>query len=151
MIADQFGVKSMSDGERVNNPGSNPDSEQRRTGGSANDPHGGHEHSQEWRGPDPDPVDELVPAGAGSLPGTKNSVSEDVELSAYTDSQKSNIPGEIANVDGRERPNPSAHPGFGPTGFDRPLIEGNPELGIDPHDVRDERPPRTGQGTHAGS
>ena len=56
----------------IQNAGSNPDVLQRRTGGSVNDPHGGHERPQdERRGPDPDPVEELVPDGSGGLPPSK--------------------------------------------------------------------------------
>lgn len=57
---------------RIENAASNPNSEKRRTGGSANDPHGGYERASEWRGPDPDPVHELVPAGSGELPATRD-------------------------------------------------------------------------------
>jgi hypothetical protein len=51
----------------INNGGSDPNSGMRRSGGSANDPHGGYENiDTERRGPDPDPVDELVPGGQGA-------------------------------------------------------------------------------------
>lgn len=47
--------------ERINNAGSDPNGDLQRTGGSPNDPDGGHELAgREWRGPDPDPIDELV-------------------------------------------------------------------------------------------
>jgi hypothetical protein len=139
--ASDEGVSEMA-GEPINNPGSNPNSEARRTGGSANDPHGGHEHMSEWRGPDPDPVDELVPGGSGELPPTKQSVSEDIELLAFTDTQKPNLLDEMAAVDGTGTLDPRAVPGFGPGESDGAKIEGNPELGIDPRDVRNEMPPR---------
>ncbi|UVC10485.1 hypothetical protein IHQ71_07770 [Rhizobium sp. TH2] len=129
-------------GEAINNPGSNPNSDHRRTGGSANDPHGGHEHTSERRGPDPDPIDELVPAGDGSLPATKLSVSEETETLAFTETQKPNLLDEMAAVDGTGTLDPRAQPGFGPTELDGPQFEGNPEIGIDPNDVRNEMPPR---------
>lgn len=48
-------------GDSIINAGSDPDGDLQRTGGSPNDPDGGHELAgREWRGPDPDPVDELV-------------------------------------------------------------------------------------------
>jgi hypothetical protein len=54
------------DGE-INNAGSDPDSGIRRSGGSANDPHGGHEHlGHERRAPEPDPIEEMVPGGQGA-------------------------------------------------------------------------------------
>ena len=129
-------------GEAFNNPGSNPNSEPRRTGGSANDPHGGHEHTSERRGPDPDPIDELVPAGDGSLPATKLSVSEETETLAFPDTQKPNLLDEMAAVDGTGTLDPRAQPGFGPTELDGPQLEGNPEIGIDPNEVRNDMPPR---------
>lgn len=115
----------MTLGERISNSNSDPDTDQRRSGASDNDPHGGHEHIGERRGPDPDPIDELVPAGDGSLPSAR----------------KPGILDEMGDVDGMQTIDPRAQPGFGPTELDRPLIEGNPELGIDPNDVRDEKPP----------
>ena len=72
----------MAPGKRFNNSGSDPDTHQRRTGGSANDPHGGHEYAKERRGPDPDPVEELVPAGAGSVPPSKAANKEKIERDA---------------------------------------------------------------------
>jgi hypothetical protein len=131
-------------GEPINNPGSNPNSDPRRTGASANDPHGGHEHVNERRGPDPDPIDELVPAGDGSLSATKLSVSEEAETLAFTETQKPNLLDEMAAVDGSGTLDPRAQPGFGPTELDGPQFEGNPEIGIDPNEVRDEMPPRDG-------
>jgi hypothetical protein len=129
-------------GEQINNPGSNPDGNHRRTGASANDPHGGHERVKERRGPDPDPVEELVPAGDGSLPATKLSVSEETELLSFTETQKPNLLDEMAAVDGMGTIDPRAQPVFGPTELDGPQFEGNPELGIDPHLVRNNMPPR---------
>ena len=129
-------------GEPINNPGSNPNSDLRRTGASANDPHGGHEHVNERRGPDPNPIDELVPAGDGSLPATKLSVSEEAETLAFTETQKPNLLDEMAAVDGTGTLDPRAQPGFGPTELDGPHFEGNPEIGIDPNEVRNEMPPR---------
>ena len=131
-------------GEAINNPGSNPSSDQRRTGSSVSDPHGGHEHTNEGRGPDPDPIDELVPAGDGGLPATKLSVSEKTETLAFTETQKPNLLDEIAAVDGTGTLDPRAQPGFGPTELDGPQFEGNPEIGIDPNNVRNEMPPRGG-------
>jgi hypothetical protein len=128
--------------ETINNPGSNPNSDLRRTAGTSNDPHGGHENIDERRGPDPDPIDELVPAGDGDLPGTKTSLSEETESLAFTGSQKPNLVDEMAAVDGTGTLDPRAQPGFGPTELDGPQFEGNPELGIDPNDVRNNMPPR---------
>jgi hypothetical protein len=127
-------------GEPINNPGFNPNSDHRRTGGSANDPHGGHEYATERRAPDPGPIDELIPAGDGSLPATKHSASEATELHASTDTHKPNLLDEMANVDGTGTLDPQ--PGFGPTELDGPQFEGNPEIGIDPNEVRNEVPPR---------
>ena len=128
--------------DSTNNPGSDPISYERRTGASQNDLHGSHESASEWKGPDPDPIDELVPAGAGALPATKSSVSEQTESLAYTDSQRPNVLDGLAGVNGMATLDAKAQPGFGPTELDLPQIEGNPELGIDPHDVRDDMPPR---------
>jgi len=59
--------------QRISNAGSNPDVLQRRTGGSPNDPHGGHERpDNEFHAPDPNPADEMVPGGSGSLPAAKD-------------------------------------------------------------------------------
>ena len=127
-------------GEPINNPGFNPNSDHRRTGGSANDPHGGHEHVNERR--DPDPIDELVPAGDGSLPATKLSVSEKTGPLAFTETQKPNLHDEMAAVDGTGTLDPRAQPGFGPTELDGPPFEGNPEIGIAPNKVRNNMPPR---------
>ena len=57
----------------ISNAGSDPDVLQRRAGGTPNDPHGGHERSDnEFHAPDPDPADEIVPVGNGSLPPAKD-------------------------------------------------------------------------------
>jgi hypothetical protein len=55
-------VKHDSAGGPIDNATTNPDTHQRRTGGSPNDPHGGVEQQTSLRGdgPDPDPVDEQV-------------------------------------------------------------------------------------------
>lgn len=48
-------------GHDPENAGSDPDSGMRRSGGSANDPHGGYESGAgARRAPDPDPVGELA-------------------------------------------------------------------------------------------
>lgn len=54
---------------RIDNAGSDENTDMRRSGGSANDPHGGHQdiHS-EIRSHPADPVEELVPAGQASVP-----------------------------------------------------------------------------------
>jgi hypothetical protein len=96
----------------------------------------------ERRGPDPDPIDELVPGGAGSLPATKLSATEETELLAFTDTQKPNLLDELAAVDGTGTLDPRAQPGFGPTELDGPQFEGNPEIGIDPNLVRNNMPPK---------
>lgn len=55
------------DDSRIDNAGSDPGNSLRRSGGSANDPHGGHENiSSELGTPEPDPVRELVPGGQGA-------------------------------------------------------------------------------------
>jgi hypothetical protein len=92
----------------INNPASDPDAQPRRTGGSANDPPGGLELERDSR-PDPDPISELATiddSGAGGAPDRP----------------------QLANQPGHK-------PGFGPDEFTRPKLEGNPELGIDPHDA----------------
>lgn len=122
--------------DSINNPGSNPDAGSRRTGASSSDPHGGHEHpDSELRGPEPDPVDELVPAGTGDLPATRQSVSEATETLAYTDSQVPNLTDELSGVDGMGTLDSRLAPGFGPTELDKPQFEGNPDLGIDPRAI----------------
>jgi len=56
----------------ISNAGSDPDVLQRRTGGSPNDPHGGHQRpGNESSARDPNPADEMVPGGSGSLPPAK--------------------------------------------------------------------------------
>ena len=138
----------MIDDDRIHNSGSDPDSEQRRTGGSANDPHGGYEHNNELRGPDPDPVSELVKGSSGSLPWTQMQASERDGL-ASADSQIADIAANQLERDAHLQNR--AQPGFGPTELDGAKLEGNPDLGIDPRQVRDDRPPQEGQGKHAGS
>lgn len=89
-------------GERFNNAGSDPDGGPRRSGGSANDPHGGYEHPDSgWRSPDPDPVEELVPGGQAGTPesGIQRTVTE---LKTYTGSQRPNLPDADANDAGLE-------------------------------------------------
>jgi hypothetical protein len=44
------------------NGGSNPNNNMRQSGGSVNYPHGGHDNlDTQRRGPNPDPIEELVP------------------------------------------------------------------------------------------
>jgi hypothetical protein len=135
----------------IDNPGSNPDADTRRTGASSNDPHGGHQQPDgEWRGPTPDPVDELAPSGTGELPATRRPVSETAESLAFTDSQVPNVLDELADVDGMGTLDARLAPGFGPDEFARPELEGDPELGIDPNDVAPPDP-TTGDGlSHEG-
>lgn len=91
----------------INNPGSDPNASARRTGGSSNDPHGGHEGSPDNR-PDPDPISELA---------TIDSDSQD------NDPDRPHL----ANQ-------PGPKPGFGPNPHAEKL-GGNPELGIDPREA----------------
>lgn len=129
-------MQAFENEDSIKNPASNPDSGSRRSGASSNDPHGGHEHpDSELRGPEPDPVEELVPAGSGDLPATRLSLPEGTENLAYTGSQVPNLTDELAGVDGMGTLDSRLAPGFGPTELDKPQFEGNPELGIDPNDV----------------
>lgn len=91
-----------------NNPGSDPDAMARRTGGSRDDPHGGHVRQAGGR-PDPDPIEELA---------------------TIDDSSPDNRPDtpHLAQQPGHK-------PGFGPDEFSSPMLEGNPELGIDPREA----------------
>lgn len=125
----------------IDNPGSNRDADIRRTGASTNDPHGGHQHpDSEWRGPTPDPVGELVPAGAGELPATRQSAAETAEDLAHTGNQVPNILDEVAGIDGMGTLDAQLAPGFGPGELDKPQLEGDPALGIDPNDVAPAEP-----------
>jgi len=66
-IGDEFAARPPVG--RIDNAASNPDGDPRRSGGSPNDPDGGHELiGREWRTPDPDPIHELVPGGQGAEP-----------------------------------------------------------------------------------
>lgn len=91
----------------INNPGSDPNSQLRRTGGSENDPHGGQEAIPHNR-PDPDPIEELATIDA--------------------DSQDNNP--DRPNLASQ----PGPKPGFGPNP-NAEKLEGNPELGIDPREA----------------
>ena len=135
----------------IDNPASNPNSDLRRTGASSNDPHGGHQHpDSERRGPRPNPVEELVPSGTGELPPTRRSVSEAAEDLTYTDSQVPNVMDELADVDGTGTLDPRQASGFGPGELDKPEVEGDPELGIDPNDVVPARPTGPTEIRHEG-
>lgn len=90
----------------IENAGSNPGAEIRRTGGSANDPHGGHRTARSR--PDPDPIEELA--------------------TVDTDSPD-NRPDRPHLAD-----QPGSKPGFGPDPHAERLV-GNPELGIDPREA----------------
>jgi len=128
-------------GSPIDNAGSDRDADIRRTGGSSNDPHGGHQHpDSEWHGPEPDPVEELVPAGSGELPATRRSIAEADDNLAYTGSQVPNLVDQLAGVDGMGTLDAQLAPGFGPGELDKPRFEGNPELGIDPNDVVPREP-----------
>lgn len=128
----------------ITNPGSNRDADMRRTGGSRNDPHGGHEDPDlDRRGPVPNPVEEMAPSGTGELPATRRSASEAADSLAYTGSQVPNLTDELAGVDGLGTLDPRQAPGFGPGEGDKPQLEGNPELGIDPNEVA---PPASTEG-----
>lgn len=51
----------------IRNAATDADSDHRRSGGSVNDPHGGHDlHGRELAMPEADPVEELVPGGQGA-------------------------------------------------------------------------------------
>lgn len=79
-------------------PAADPQSGMRRSGGTSGDPHGGHERiDDEWHGPDPDPVDELVPAGDGGLPPSVNGTRP--ESLAFTATQEPNLPEGDAGAD----------------------------------------------------
>jgi hypothetical protein len=90
----------------LDNAGSNPDSNLRRTGGTADDPHGGRQRT--GRGPDPDPIEELA-----TIDGNSQDNNPDRPHLARQ---------------------PGPQPGFGPNPNAERLV-GNPELGIDPHDA----------------
>jgi hypothetical protein len=100
---------------RFDNAGSNPDQGARRTGGSANDPDGGHElMNDEWRGPDPDPIHEMVPGGQGA------------EAPPYTAAE---LAAKMADIARRQ-------PGYGPGEMSMPTLgRGNPEIGSDPSEL----------------
>ncbi len=100
---------------RFNNAGSNPDQGARRTGGSPNDPDGGHElMNDEWRGPDPDPIHEMVPGGQGA------------EAPPYAAAE---LAAKMADIARRQ-------PGYGPDEMSLPTLGGgNPEIGSDPAEL----------------
>ncbi len=103
------------------NAGSDADADGRRSGGSANDPHGGYETlTGTMRGPDPDPI--------GEMPTVDDRTQDDRRG-----------PPHLAG--GGDVP----RPGFGPTELTPPQIEGDPELGIDPATVSDVAPGGTGR------
>jgi len=90
----------------IENAGSNPNAEIRRSGGTSDDPHGGQQRMR--RGPDPDPIEELA--------------------TIDTDSPDNNpARPHLASQPGRK-------PGFGPDPKAERLV-GNPELGIDPREA----------------
>jgi hypothetical protein len=133
-------------GTRIDNAGSNPDGDMRRSGGSRNDPHGGHHDiDHERRGPTPNPIEEMVPAGHASVPPGQNRdrlvengvyVDPDVENSSFTETQVPNLPDGVIAGDEHEHRQGAAgitQPGFGPSDWEKPALgEGNPDLGIDP-------------------
>ena len=93
----------------INNPGSDPDALTRRTGGSADDPHGGRNITTR-ASPDPDPISELATIDDS---GEGGAIADRPHLSDQ----------------------PGDKPGFGPNEFTPAKLEGNPELGIDPGDA----------------
>jgi hypothetical protein len=99
---------SLNRPDPINNPGSDPDSRARRTGGSADDPHGGRNITSRTS-PDPDPISELA------------TIDESGESGATDRPHLANQPGD--------------KPGFGPDEFTPPQLEGNPDLGIDPREA----------------
>jgi hypothetical protein len=77
------------DDHAIRNSASDPDIDMRRSGGTPDDPHGGHEAvAGEWKGPNPDPIDELLPAGTKAA---------GIESLAYSDIQQPNQP--AADID----------------------------------------------------
>lgn len=78
--------------DHISNAGSRPDTDMRRSGGSPDDPHGGHENiATEWKAGDPDPVAELVPGDSGSVPRGVQPAPK-TETLAFTDVQEPNLP-----------------------------------------------------------
>lgn len=94
--------------DAINNAGSDPDATARRTGGSANDPHGGQQVMPRTR-PDPDPIAELVTINDTGKGGAADRPHLAVQ--------------------------PGPKPGFGPDESTPPQVEGNPELGIAPREA----------------
>lgn len=99
----------------IENAGSDPDSGLRRSGGSPNDPHGGHEHlGAERHAPDPDPVEEMVPGGQGAEqpPYTADAIEKRMTATASRQSHS------------------------GPSETDRVTLgPGNTQIGADPADL----------------
>ena len=101
----------------IENAGSEPDGHLRRSGGSSNDPNGGHETLDgERRSPEASPVEELVPGGQGA------------EASPFT---KADIARQMAGVGQQQQS--SAKTGARP--------EGSTDLGLDPSLVTPELDP----------
>jgi hypothetical protein len=99
----------------IDNAASDPESDPRRSGGSPNDPDGGHELlGREWRGPNPDPISEMVPGGQGAEPPPYGSMK---------------IAEDMAGVARRQLK-------AGPSDTDPPTLRGgNPNLGANPSDL----------------
>ncbi|MBL0375478.1 hypothetical protein JJB09_26070 [Rhizobium sp. KVB221] len=96
--------------DEIQNQGSDADSPARRSGGTANDPHGGYERIQ-----------------------TKDTQHPDRTKESLTDAAHANVPKLPDDVAPETFHITRDQPGFGPTEFDKPTLqEGNPELGPDP-------------------
>ena len=90
----------------IDNAGSDPNADIRRSGGSPDDPHGGQPRMS--RRPDPDPIEELATIDGNSLDNNPDRP--------------------------RLARQPGPKPGFGPNP-NAERLEGNSELGIDPREV----------------
>jgi hypothetical protein len=76
--------------DRIRNSAENPDIGIRRSGGSDNDPDGGHVHiDNEWHTPDADPADERVSAETGDLPAGRKAANSGLP---YVGTQRPNLP-----------------------------------------------------------
>jgi hypothetical protein len=76
--------------DRIRNSAADPEIGMRRSGGSDNDPDGGHAHiDSEWRTPDADPADERISPDTGELPASRKAIDSGF---AYTGTQQPNLP-----------------------------------------------------------
>jgi hypothetical protein len=95
----------------IQNAASDPNSDLRRSSGSPNDPHGGHQHlGAERRAPGPNPIEEMVPGGQGAEPPPYTA--DDIEKRMAAASRQSHLR---------------------PRDTDRPVLgAGNPLIGANP-------------------